>query len=70
MDSKAIRAIRLTAFAFILGGALFTCIILFFVTGFLLMYILGTDIPADPIGDSYRAFSLGLGSVIGGISGT
>jgi hypothetical protein len=69
MESKAIRARRLTAFFFVLGGALFTSIAIFFVAGFLLTIILGTHIPTGIIGDSYLTFSFGLGPIIGGIIG-
>ncbi len=63
------RARKLTGFFFILGGALFTSIILFFVVGFSLMTILGTRIPSGPIGDSFLIFSFVGGPIIGAIIG-
>lgn len=63
------RARKITAFFFVLGGAMFTSIALFFFTGYLLMTILGTRIPAGPIGDAFLAFSFGVGPIIGGIFG-
>ena len=69
MESKAKRARRLTGFFFVLGGAIFNSILLFFATGLLLMAILGRHIPTGPIGDSFLLFSFGLGPIIGGIIG-
>ena len=69
MQPKANRAMKSTRFFFILGGAIFTSIILFFLVGFLLMTILGAPIPAGIIGDSFLLFSFGFGPIIGGFIG-
>ena len=45
------RARKLTGFFFILGGAIFTSSLLFFVVGFALITIIGTRIPSGPIGE-------------------
>lgn len=63
------RAMKLTCFFFILGGAMFTSIALFFVTGFLLMAILGARIPVGPIGNTYLIISFIGGPIIGSIIG-
>lgn len=63
------RARKITGFFFVLGGAMFTSILLFFVTGYLLMTILGTKIPAGPIGDAFLIFSFGIGPIIGSVFG-
>ena len=63
------RARKITGFFFVLGGAMFTSIFLFFATGYLLMTILGTKIPAGPIGDAFLIFSFGIGPIIGCILG-
>jgi hypothetical protein len=63
------RARKITGFFFVLGGAMFTSILLFFVTGYLLMTILGSKISAGPIGDAFLIFSFAVGPIIGGIFG-
>jgi hypothetical protein len=63
------RARKLTAASFVIGGAMFTSIFLFFVTGILLMTILGTRIPGGPIGTAFLLFSFVGGPIIGGIIG-
>jgi hypothetical protein len=63
------RARKITGFFFILGGAIFTPITLFFATGFALMTILGTKIPSGLIGDTFLIFSFGIGPIIGAIVG-
>ena len=63
------RARKLTRFFFVLAGAMFTSTLLFFVTGYLLITILGTKIPVDPIGDVFLIFSFGIGPIIGSVFG-
>jgi|WetSurMetagenome_2_1015567.scaffolds.fasta_scaffold208784_1 hypothetical protein len=63
------RARKLTGFFFVLGGALFTSIFVFFVLGFILMSILGTTIPSGLLGTAYLLFSFVGGAMIGGIIG-
>jgi hypothetical protein len=63
------RARKITGFFFVLGGEMFTSIFLFFVTGYLLMTILGSKILAGPIGDAFLIFSFCIGPIIGSIFG-
>jgi hypothetical protein len=63
------RARKLTGFFFVLGGAMFTSIFLFFALGFTLMSILGTTIPSGLLGTAFLVFSFLGGAIIGGIIG-
>jgi hypothetical protein len=63
------RARKLTGFSFVLGGALFTSIFLFFALGLILMAILGTRIPAGTLGNTFLFCAFGFGPIIGGIIG-
>ena len=63
------RARKITGFSFVLGGAIFTSIFLFFATGVILMTILGTRIPGGTLGTAFLLWSFGLGPIIGGLIG-
>ena len=63
------RARKLTAISFVIGGAMFTSIFLFFAIGVLLMTILGTKIPGGPIGTAFLLFTFLAGPIIGGSIG-
>ena len=63
------RARRLTEFSFIIGGALFGSILIFFLSGAILMQILGGPIPSGNFGNAYLLFSFVIGPFIGGAIG-
>ena len=64
-----IRARKLTGVSFVVGGAIFTSILLFFTIGFTLVTILGKPIPSGPLGDAFLLFSFVGGAILGGILG-
>ena len=63
------RARKLTGFSFVVGGAIFTSIFLFFTTGIVLMTILGTRIPGGTLGNAFLLWAFGFGPIIGGLIG-
>ncbi len=63
------RTRKITVFSFVLGGAIFTSIFLFFATGVLLMAIIGTRIPGGILGNAFLLWAFGVGPMIGGIIG-
>jgi hypothetical protein len=63
------RARKLTGIFFVLGGAIFTSIFLFFTTGVLLMTILGTRIPGGTLGNAFLLWAFGFGPILGAVIG-
>jgi hypothetical protein len=64
-----IRARKLTGFSFVIGGAIFTSIFLFFSTGIVLMTILCTRIPGGILGNAFLIWAFVFGPIIGGLIG-
>ncbi len=60
---------KLNRFFFILGGAIFGSITIFFVLGTLLITLLGGPIPSGSFGTAFLLFSFAVGPIIGGFIG-